>query len=150
MPVDRYGSPTSACSAPGSSATRRLQRRSRRRPDGRWRGGDAVIGTRHREAATGPRGLAYSAVRSVAPPPRASGTVVLVVAAPPVASLVATEWRSVEPLVHAPEAVKPAGVRRVGVGHDAILERERTHAGPFVPVGLPVRTNDAGCEFVEP
>ncbi len=51
--------------------------------------------------------------------------VVLVVAAPPEAGLVATAWRAVEPLVHAPEAVNPALVRRVGVVDDAILERER-------------------------
>src|SRR5229473_3359054 len=67
--------------------------------------------------------------------------VVLVVAAPPEAGLVATEWRAVEPLVHAPEAVNPALVRRVGVVDDAILERERAHAGPFSPVGRPVRSN---------
>src|SRR6266852_4000582 len=67
--------------------------------------------------------------------------VVLVVAAPPEAGLVATEWRAVEPRVHAPEAVNPALVRRVGVVDDAILERERAHAGPFSPVGRPVRSN---------
>src|SRR6266702_910672 len=50
--------------------------------------------------------------------------IVLVVAAPPEAGLVATEWRAVEPLVHAPEAVHPALVRRVGVVDDAILQRE--------------------------
>src|SRR6267143_5402571 len=66
--------------------------------------------------------------------------VVLVMAAEPGAGLVATEWRAVEPLVHAPEAVDPARVRRVGVVHDAILERERAHAGPFSPVGRPVRS----------
>src|SRR5437016_4448393 len=82
--------------------------------------------------------------------PHASLGVVLVVAAPPEAGLVATEWCPIEPLVHAPEAVQPARVRRVGVVHDAILEHKRAHAGPFVPVGLPVRTNDARCEFVEP
>src|SRR6266849_522643 len=75
---------------------------------------------------------------------------VLVVAAPPEARLIAPVGCAVEPLVHAPEAVQPARVRRVGVVHDAVLERERAHAGPFVPVGLPVRTNDARCEFVEP
>src|SRR5229473_358902 len=67
--------------------------------------------------------------------------VVLVVAAPPEAGLVATEWRAVEPLVHAPEAVHPAFVRRVGVVYDAILERERAHAGPFSPVRREVRSN---------
>src|SRR6266851_2269073 len=67
--------------------------------------------------------------------------VVLVVALPPEAGLVATEWRAVEPLVHAPEDVQPALVRRVGVVYDAILERERAHAGPFSPVRRPVRSN---------
>src|SRR5438270_13682345 len=65
-----------------------------------------------------------------------SMAVVLVVAAPPEAGLVATERRAVEPLVHAPEAVQAARVRGVRVVHDAILEHERAHAGPFVPVGL--------------
>src|SRR5229473_3555222 len=76
--------------------------------------------------------------------------VVLVVAAPPEAGLVATEWRAVEPRVHAPDAVHPALVRRVGVVHDAILERERAHAGPFPPVRRPVRPDDARCELIEP
>src|SRR6266436_4061684 len=67
--------------------------------------------------------------------------VVLVVAAPPDAGLVATEWRAVEPLVHAPEDVQPALVRRVGVVDGAILQRERAHAGPFSPVRRPVRSN---------
>src|SRR5207302_8591737 len=77
--------------------------------------------------------------------------VVLVVAAPPEAGLVATEWRAVEPLVHAPEDVQPALVRRVGVVDDAILERERAHAGPFSPVRRPVRSNarrDLGDERI--
>src|SRR5258707_8080242 len=77
--------------------------------------------------------------------------VVLVVALPPEAGLVATEWRAVEPLVHAPEDVQPALVRRVGVVYDAILERERAHAGPFSPVRRPVRSNarrDCGDEGI--
>src|SRR5467141_2749953 len=41
--------------------------------------------------------------------------VVFVVAAPPEAGLVATERRAVKPLLHSPEAVHPALVRRVGV-----------------------------------
>src|SRR5712692_6051965 len=67
--------------------------------------------------------------------------VVFVVAAPPEAGLVATEWCAVEPLVHAPEAVDPALVRRVGVVDDAILERERAHAGPFSSVRREVCCN---------
>src|ERR1700720_3906364 len=67
--------------------------------------------------------------------------VVLVVAAAPEAGLVATEWRAVGPRGHAPDARPPPLVRRVGVGADAILERERAHAGPFSPVRRPVRSN---------
>ena len=69
--------------------------------------------------------------------------------APPEAGLVATERCAVEPLVHAPEAVQPACIRRVGVVHDTIVNCERVHAGPFSPVCLPVCTNDARCELVE-
>src|ERR1022692_358697 len=76
--------------------------------------------------------------------------VVLVVTAPPVAGFIAAEWRPVEPLVHAPEAVEPARVRGVGVVDDAIFEGERAHAGTFSPVRLPVRSDDARCELVEP
>src|SRR5450755_3590385 len=92
-------------------------------------------------------GMSCSRWRSL---PHPSLAVVLVVATPPEAGLVATEWRAVEPLVHAPEAVQPARVRRVGVVDDAILERERAHARPLAPVRLPVRSDDAGCEVVEP
>src|SRR5438128_12082491 len=74
-------------------------------------------------------------------PRRCSLLVVLVVAAEPEACLVATEWRAVEPLVHVPESIYPARVRRVGVVDDAILQRERAHAGPFSPVRRPVRSN---------
>src|SRR5918992_694994 len=59
--------------------------------------------------------------------PPASLAVVLVVAAPPDARLVAPLRGAVEPLVHAPEAIQPARVRRVGVVDDAVLERERAH-----------------------
>src|SRR2546421_2501701 len=67
--------------------------------------------------------------------------VVLVVAAPPEAGLVATEWHAVEPLVRAPEDVQPARVRRGGVVDDAILQRERAHALLFSRVRRPVRSN---------
>src|SRR5258708_8474635 len=59
--------------------------------------------------------------------------VVLVVAVPPEAGLLATEWPAVEPLVHAPEDVQPALVRPRGVVYDSILQRERAHAGPLSP-----------------
>src|SRR5437899_8555250 len=74
--------------------------------------------------------------------------VVLVVAAPPEAGLVATEWRAVEPLVHAPEAVDPPPVCRVSVVDDTALEHERAHAGPFSPVRREVRSH-ARCRLAE-
>src|SRR5215813_14782169 len=67
---------------------------------------------------------------------------VFVVAAIPDAGFVAAEWRAVEPPVHAPEAVDPALVRRVGVVDGAVLQGERAHAGSFAPVGLPVGAED--------
>src|SRR5260370_14676962 len=73
--------------------------------------------------------------------PHVSLAFVLVVAAPPEAGFVAAEWCAVEPLVHAPEAVDSAFVCRVGVVDDAVVERERAHAGPFLPVRREVRSN---------
>src|SRR6266571_6417404 len=75
--------------------------------------------------------------------------VVLVVATPPEAGLVAAEWRAVEPLVHAPEAVHAPLVRGVRVVDDAILEHERAHAGSLSPVRRPVRSDNARRELVE-
>src|ERR671922_273538 len=49
--------------------------------------------------------------------------------------------RSVEPLIRAPEAVQPAGVRRVRVVDGAILERESAHAGLLPRVGRQVRSH---------
>src|SRR5438477_11745311 len=54
-----------------------------------------------------------------------SALVVLVVAAPPDARLVAPLGGAVEPLVHAPEAVHAARIGGIGVVDDAVLERER-------------------------
>src|SRR5215475_3273814 len=70
--------------------------------------------------------------------------VVLVVTLPPeaVVFLVPAERRSVEPLVHAPQRVEPACVGRVGVVDVAVLQGEGAHAGPFGPVGPPVRADD--------
>src|SRR2546428_1494048 len=79
------------------------------------------------------------------------GAVVLIVAAPPQAGFVATEWRAIEPLVHTPEVINPALVRRVGVVHHAVLERKRAHTRPFAPVRRPVRPNarrDRGDERI--
>src|SRR5436309_1523766 len=72
--------------------------------------------------------------------------VVLVMAAPPEPRLIAPLGRAVEPLVHAPEAVHPALVRGVGVVHNPILQHERAHTGPFLPVRRPVCSN-AGNEL---
>src|SRR6266516_880932 len=63
-----------------------------------------------------------------------SALVVLVVAAPPDAGLVAPLGGAVEPLVHAPEAVQSARIGGIGVVDDAVLERERAHARPLARV----------------
>src|SRR6266704_68557 len=63
-----------------------------------------------------------------------SALVVLVVAAPPGARLVAPLGGAVEPLVHAPEAVQSTRIGGVGVVDDAVLERERAHARPLARV----------------
>src|SRR5438876_6190491 len=55
--------------------------------------------------------------------------------AQPGARFVAPLRRSVEPLVHAPEAVQSARVGGIGVIDDAVLERERAHARPLARVG---------------
>src|SRR6266849_8321479 len=63
-----------------------------------------------------------------------SSLVVLIVAAPPDARLVAPLGGAVEPLVHAPEAVQSARIGGIGVVHDAVLEHERAHARPLARV----------------
>src|SRR5918996_2539306 len=63
-----------------------------------------------------------------------SALVVLVMAAPPDARLVAPLGGAVEPLVYAPEAVQSARIGRIGVVDDAVLERERAHARPLARV----------------
>src|SRR5436309_272454 len=77
-----------------------------------------------------------SPVSAVAPrqPRRRSALVVLVVAAPPDARLVAPLGGAVEPLVHGPEAVQSARIGGIGVVDDAVLERERAHARPLARV----------------
>src|SRR5206468_6347026 len=60
-----------------------------------------------------------------------SSLVVLVMAAPPDARLVAPLGRAVEPLVHAPEAVQSARIGGIGVVDDTVLEHERAHARPL-------------------
>src|SRR5215813_3973943 len=63
-----------------------------------------------------------------------SALLVLVVATPPCARFVAPFWRAVEPLVHAPKAVQSAPKGGVGVVDNAVLDRERAHAGPLARV----------------
>src|SRR6058998_2519110 len=63
-----------------------------------------------------------------------SALVVLVVAAPPDARLVAPLGGAVEPLEHAPEAVQSASIGGIGVVDDAVLEHERAHARPLARV----------------
>src|ERR1043165_4996143 len=65
-----------------------------------------------------------------------SGRVVCVVVTPPDARLlVASLGCTVEPLIHAPQAVEPARVGGIGVVDDAVLERERAHARLFARIG---------------
>src|SRR2546428_7513909 len=64
----------------------------------------------------------------------AFGPIVLVVAAPPDARLVAPLGGAVEPLVHAPEAVQSARIGGIGVVDNAVLEHERAHARPLARV----------------
>src|SRR6266511_1786795 len=59
-------------------------------------------------------------------------------------ALVAPAWRAVEPLVHAPEGVQPARVRRVGVVDDAVLECEGAHARQLAGVRRDVRSEPGG------
>src|SRR5882757_7862849 len=70
--------------------------------------------------------------------PAFSALVVLVMAAPPDARLVAPLGGAVEPLVRAPEAVQSARIGGIGVVDDAVLEHERAHARPLARVGCHV------------
>src|SRR5262249_3049535 len=54
------------------------------------------------------------------------------------ARLVSPAWRSVEPLVHAPERVEPPRVRGVGVVGGPALDADGAHSGPFPRVRGPV------------
>src|SRR6185437_3555477 len=57
--------------------------------------------------------------------------VILVVAVPPEAVLVASQGSAIEPLVHAPEAVQSASIGGISVMHHAVIEHKRAHAGPL-------------------
>ena len=71
---------------------------------------------------------------SLAGASRHRSALVLIVAAPPDACLVAAPGGAVEPLIHAPEAVQSARIGGIGVVDDAVLERERTHTRPLARV----------------
>jgi len=89
---------------------------SRRPPD--FQGSTASASSPHL-AAYPPLGRSERRVGRCGSRPKSASTmaVVLVVAAPPEAGplLVPAERRAIEPLVHAPQDVQPAPVRRVGV-----------------------------------
>src|ERR1700740_3255283 len=76
-----------------------------------------------------------------------SSLAVLVVATPPDACLVPPFWCAVEPLVHSPETVHSARIGGIGVVHDAVLNRECAHAGPFAMVGWRIGSAH-GCKLV--
>src|SRR3989442_15174032 len=76
----------------------------------------------------------------------ASAFVVLIVAAPPEARLVAPLGGAVEPLVHAPQAVHAAGIGGIGVVDDAVLECERAQALPLTYERRPVGAG-SGCDL---
>src|SRR3989454_3098126 len=75
-----------------------------------------------------------------------STVVVLVVAAPPEAGLVAPLGRAVEPLVHAPQAVHAARIGGIGVVDHAVLECERAQALPLTDERRPVGAG-RGCDL---
>src|SRR5262249_21950815 len=64
--------------------------------------------------------------------------VVLVVATPPVARLIAPPGSAVEPLPHAPEAVQSARIGRIGMVDDGVLENEGAHSRPFAEIRWPI------------
>src|SRR5262245_22191363 len=59
---------------------------------------------------------------------------VLVVPPPPDARLVSPLWRPVQPMVHPPESVQSPRICGIRVIDRAVLERERTHAGPLTRI----------------
>src|SRR5258708_16617357 len=75
--------------------------------------------------------------RPVAPttPTTGSAIIILGMAAPPDALLVATFGGAIDPLVHAPEAVQSPRIGGIGVVDNAVLEHERAHARPIARVG---------------
>src|ERR1041385_1378765 len=71
----------------------------------------------------------------ILPTPRlVSVLVILVMAAPPDACLVASLGGAVEPVVHAKERIDAACISGIGVVDNAVLERKRAHARPIAMV----------------
>src|SRR5438309_2303813 len=68
----------------------------------------------------------------------------VLVVAPPDAILVASLGRSVEPLVHAPQAVQSTRIGGISVVDDAVLERERAHARSLAYVRVHVGSAHGG------
>src|SRR6266568_2942086 len=101
---------TPALAAKSSAATPR---------NASWEARSEAMGRENSSSAVAPR-----------QPRLRSALVVLVMAAPPDARLVAPSGRAIEPLVHAPEAVQSARIGGIGVIDHAVLEHERAHARP--------------------
>src|SRR3954467_565303 len=92
-------------------------------------------GARKAPARPAPSGASPPRPARVIRQPCTAKMLILIAPAPPDVGLVAALRRAVEPLVHAPQRVEAAGVGRVRVVDDAVLERERAHAGPLARVG---------------
>src|SRR5450830_89378 len=69
---------------------------------------------------------------------------VFVVAAPPDTLFIAALGRAVEPLVHAPDTVQPAGIDGVGVVDLALLKHEGAETGPVAGEGGNVGAGGGG------
>src|SRR5260370_42502477 len=67
-----------------------------------------------------------------------SPLVVLVVASPPVAGLIAPFGSAVEPWPHAPEGVQSARIGRIRVVEDAVLENKGAHPRPLAQERRPI------------
>src|SRR5437773_1748375 len=90
------------------------------------------------------RSLACEFWPDVGPFFRSGSFPVLVVASQPIAGVVPTLRRAIEPLIHAPQDIQAARVSRVRVMNFSVLERERTHPGGFAGVRGPIRACGPG------
>src|SRR5499426_3784009 len=88
---------------------------------------------RPRPKDTACRSMAELALRRLG-----SALIVLVMAPPPDAGLVAPLGGAVEPLVHAPQGIQSARKGGIGVVDDAVVERERAHTRALAPVSVRV------------